>query len=77
MPEKFDLISIFSGTETSVLLLKGRFDMAGIASHISRESTAGSWGVPDNVDLLIDRSHRKEAEKIISDFVHDKKASKL
>lgn len=78
MPEKFDLISIYSGTEANVLLLKGRFDMVGIASHISRDSKAGSWGtIPDNIDLLVDRSHREEAEKIIHDFVHGRKVSKF
>jgi hypothetical protein len=74
--EKDDLISIYTGTESSALLLKGKLEGAGISSIIRKASNAGTWGVvPDNIDLLVERSEKKEAEHLLDEFI--RKAEKL
>lgn len=72
------LVSVYSGTEASVHLLKGKLDRQGIASEIRKESNAGTWGVvPDNVELYIEPGNMKEAEKVIDEFVRSKHIEKL
>ncbi|HEX2969836.1 MAG TPA: hypothetical protein VHO46_12120 [Bacteroidales bacterium] len=72
------LISVFTGTETSVLLLKGKLDMQGIAAEIRKESNAGTWGVvPDNVELFIEPSSLDEAEPIIEEFIRKRHIEKI
>jgi len=72
------LICVFSGTEASVQLLKGKLDMAGIACEIRRDSNAGTWGVvPGNVVLCVESSKRKEAEPVIYEFVNNRHVEKL
>lgn len=69
-----NLVPVYSGTEASVLLLKGRLDRMGIASEIRKESTSGTWGiVPDNVELCIEKSLQHEADNVIREFL-DKKS---
>lgn len=78
MMENKDLVSVYSGTEASVLLLKGKLDRLGIASEIRKDSKAGYWGVvPDNIDLLIEKSDCSEAEPVIDDFLKSRKVEKL
>lgn len=73
-----DLVSVYSGTESSVLLLKGKLDRLGISAEVRKESTAGSWGiVPDNVELCIERDNQEEAEPVISEFMHSRKVEKM
>lgn len=72
------LVSVYSGTEASVLLLKGKLEMMGIASEIRKDSNAGTWGVvPDNIDLYIESEYRKAAEPIIEEFVNNKHIDKF
>lgn len=63
------LISVYCGTEASVLLLKGKLDMMGIGSEIRKDSYAGTWGVvPDNIELFIEPGNVKEVESVIEEF---------
>lgn len=72
------LVSVYSGTEASVQLLKARLDMIGIAAEIRKESNAGTWGiVPDNVELFIEPSQQAEAEPVIDDFIRSRHVEKL
>lgn len=72
------LVSIYTGTEASAMLLKGRLEMAGISSIIRKASNAGTWGVvPGNIDLLVESSEQKEAEPVLNDFIHSSKVDKL
>lgn len=72
------LVSVYSGTEASALLLKGQLERMGIAAEIRRESKAGTWGVvPDNIDLYIEPQNLKEAEAVIDEFVRNRHAEKL
>ncbi len=72
------LVSVFSGTEASVHLLKGKLDMMGIACEIRKDSNAGTWGaVPDNVDLCVERENRKEVEPVINEFVSNRYIEKF
>jgi hypothetical protein len=78
MKDNNNLVSIYSGTESSVLLLKGRLDRQGIASEIRKDSKAGTWGiVPDNVELFIDPAQEKEAEPVINDFIRNRRVDRL
>lgn len=73
-----EFVSIYSGTEASVLLLKGKLDRIGIASQIRKDSNAGTWGiVPDNVELCIEPSLQKEAEQIIDEFRNKRNVEKM
>lgn len=70
MIENDNLVAVYSGTEASVLLLKGRLERMGIASKVRKESKAGSWGiVPDNVELCIQKSLQREADPVINEFL--------
>ncbi|HEX2921687.1 MAG TPA: hypothetical protein VHO50_11040 [Bacteroidales bacterium] len=71
MNENKNLISVYSGTEASVLLLKGKLARMGIASEIRKDSNAGYWGVvPDNIELYIEKSNQEEAEPVITSFLN-------
>lgn len=73
-----ELESVYSGTEASVLLLKGKLDRMGIAAQVRRDSNAGTWGVvSDKVDLCIEPSQKKEAEPIINEFIHNRHTDKF
>lgn len=72
------LVSVYSGTEASALLLKGQLERMGIAAEIRKESKAGTWGiVPDNIDLYIEPQNLKEAEPVIDEFNRNRHAEKL
>jgi hypothetical protein len=78
MKDYSSLMSVYTGTEASVVLLKGKLEMNGIASEIRKESTAGYWGVvPDNIELYIEEKDLKEAEPVIQDFIHSRRVEKL
>jgi hypothetical protein len=78
MKEDKDLISVYSGTEASALLLKKRLEMIGISSMIKRDSKAGTWGaVADNIDLFIETADKREARPVIETFMHTDKVEKL
>lgn len=76
--EKNDLISIYTGTEASALLLKAKLERAGISSIIRKASNAGTWGVvPDNIDLLVESKEQKEAVPVLNEFLRSNKVEKL
>lgn len=78
MKDDSNLISVYTGTEASVTLLKGKLDLAGIVSVIRKESNAGTWGVvPDNIELFIEKADQKEAEPVINEFIHSRKVEKI
>ena len=78
MGQMGQMISIYSGTEASVHLIKGKLDRIGVASEIRRDSNAGTWGiVPDNIELFVDPANMKDAEPIINDFVQNRHVDKL
>lgn len=71
------LISIYSGNEASVHLLKGRLERVGISSEIRKESHAGYWGVvPDNIELFINSIDEEMAKPIIEEFTNTTKLEK-
>lgn len=75
---KDDLRGVYSGTEASVLLLKGKLDMIGVSSVIKKDSKAGTWGsVAENIDLFIEPEDLKEAEPVIHQFMHREKVEKF
>jgi hypothetical protein len=70
MKGRDNLVRIYTGTEISVILLKGRLEIAGISSAIQNDSSDSFLrGVPAAVDLYIQQTDFKEAEPIISEFV--------
>jgi len=78
MKKNQELVSIYSGTEASVHLLKTRLDRMGISAEIRKDSNAGTWGiVPDNIELYIEPSNQKEAESIINEFIQRRKVDQL
>ena len=73
-----ELISVYSGNEASVLLLKGKLEMIGVSSVIKKDSTAGTWGiVAENIDLFIEPSDLTEAQPVINQFMHRTRVEKL
>ncbi|HLP72889.1 MAG TPA: DUF2007 domain-containing protein [Bacteroidales bacterium] len=77
MKKENGLISIYSGTEVSVHLLKGKLDMAGISSEIRKDSAAGTWGiVPENIDLMVPEGDFGEAGKIADEFAASRRVEK-
>lgn len=74
MKARDELIRVFTGTEVSVILLKGRLEKIGISSIIKNDFKAGIGvgvvgGVQSAVDLYIQESDFKEAETIIKEFI--------
>ena len=79
MKQKNKLIRIYTGTEVSVIMLKGRLEEIGISPIIQNNYKAGInvgfvGGVQSAVDLYIQQSDYKEAEPIISEFIKKNKA---
>lgn len=69
-----NLVKVFTGSEVSVILLKGVLEENGISTIIKNEYqsgiTAGFFsGVPSAIDLYIKESDFKQAEPIIHEFV--------
>ncbi|HLP74961.1 MAG TPA: DUF2007 domain-containing protein [Bacteroidales bacterium] len=69
-----ELIKVFTGSDVSVILLKGLLEETGIPSIIRNEYQSGInagffGGVPASVDLLIKESDFSRAEPLIRDFV--------
>jgi hypothetical protein len=74
MKEKNKLIRIYTGTEVTVILLKGRLEELGISSIIKNEYKSGVevgfvGGVQSAVDLFIQLSDFEKAEPVIRDFI--------
>lgn len=69
-----DLIRIYSGTEVSVILLKGNLEEAGISSMIKNDFQSGNsagfyGGIPSAVDLFIQASDMERAQAVVNDFL--------
>lgn len=72
------LVSVYTGTEASAHLLKGKLERIGIGAEIRKESNAGTWGVvPDNVELFIEADQKKDADAVIDDFIKNRHVEKL
>jgi hypothetical protein len=73
MKTKDTLIRIFTGTEISVITLKGRLEEIGVSSIIRNEYQLGVdvgfvGGVKSAVDLYIHQSDFNKAEQVITEF---------
>jgi hypothetical protein len=69
-----NLVKVFTGSEVSVILLKGELEENGIAAIIRNEYQSGITagflgGVPSAIDLYINESDFKQVEPIINEFV--------
>jgi hypothetical protein len=78
MKEKNKLIRVYSGTEVSVILLKGRLEEIGISALIQNDYKSGIdagfvGGVQSAIDLYIQQFDYKKAESIISEFIQNNK----
>ena len=74
MKKEEELIRIYTGSEVSVILLKGELEQIGIESMIQNDFDAGLSagfisGVPSAVDLYIQKSDLKKAKPFIDEFV--------
>jgi hypothetical protein len=74
MESENDLIRIFTGSEVSVILLKGELEQIGVESMMQNDFDAGLSagfvsGVPSAVDLYIQKSDMDTAKPIIDEFV--------
>lgn len=78
MKRKDSLVSIFSGTEITVNLLKSELEKGGIFGIVQNDYRSGiiagfSGGGPAAVDLLIPQNKLKEAEATIHGFLQRNK----
>ena len=79
MKKKNELIRVFTGTEVSVILLKGLLEEIGVSSTIQNDYKSGInvgfvGGVQSAVDLFIQLSDFEKAEPIIRDFTAKNKS---
>ena len=80
MKERNKLIRVYTGTEISVILLKGRLEEIGINSMIQNDYKSGIeigfvGGVQSSVDLYIQQSDYKKADPIINEFIQKNRGS--
>lgn len=73
-----NLVRVFTGSEVSVIILKGRLEELGISALIKNDYQSGiSVGfvgsVPSAIDLYIQEFDLKEAEPIINEFIQNNK----
>lgn len=78
MKEKNKLIRVYTGTEISVILLKGKLEEIGISALIQNDYKSGIdagfvGGVQSAIDLYIQQFDFKKAESIISEFIQNNK----
>jgi hypothetical protein len=79
MKQKDKLIRAYTGTEITVILLKGRLEEIGIFPVIQDDYKSGInvgfvGGVQSAVDLYIQQSDYKKAEPVINEFIERNKA---
>jgi hypothetical protein len=77
MKTQKDLIRIYTGTEVSVILLKGELEAKGISCMIKNDFQSGNaagffGGIPSAVDLYIRQSDAALTEAIVSEFANRK-----
>lgn len=69
-----ELVKIFTGSEMDVNLISAELEEIGIPSMIKNDFLSGmsagfASGVPSAVDLFVNESDQKKAEKFITDFL--------
>ena len=74
MKEKNKLIKVYTGTEVTVILLKGLLEEIGVTSTIQNNYKSGIevgfvGGVVSAIDLFIQQSDFEKAEPLIRDFI--------
>lgn len=70
-----DLIKVFTGSEFSVFLLKGKLEELGIPSIVRNDFNGAFLGtVPPAVDLLINESDLDKAEPVIREFIENEES---
>jgi hypothetical protein len=79
MKEKNKLVKVYTGTEVTVLLLKGLLDEIEVASTIQNNYKSGIevgfvGGVQSAIDLFIQQSDFEKAEPLIRDFIAKNKS---
>ena len=79
MKEKNKLVKIYTGTEMTVLLLKGLLENIGVTSTIQNDYKSGIevgyfGGVQSAIDLFIQQSDFEIAEPLIRDFTAKNKS---
>lgn len=77
MKTQKDLIRIYTGTEVSVILLKGELEEKGISSMIKNDFQSGNVagffvGIPSAIDFYIRETDAVMAESVVSEFVNRK-----
>lgn len=76
MDKEGNLITVFTGDEVTVFLLKEALENNGISAITRNDFDAGLTagfvgGTPSSIDLLIMESDLKKAEPIINQFIED------
>jgi len=76
MKNENNLIRVFTGSEISVILLKGELEENGIAALIKNDFQSGAsagfyGGSSSDIDLYIQESDLKKAEPIINEFIQN------
>lgn len=74
MATRDKLVKIYTGTEITVLLLKGLLEEIGVNSTIQNQYKSGVeigfiGGVQSAIDLYIQQSDFEKSEDVISEFV--------
>ncbi|MBT8326469.1 MAG: DUF2007 domain-containing protein [Bacteroidia bacterium] len=72
MTDQSNLVKVFTGTEVTVELLKGKLQEIGITGIVKNEfqsgAVAGFGGGPFSIEYYILESDLKKAEPILSEF---------
>ena len=73
MKKATNLIRVFTGTEVSVILLKGKLEEIGISAIIQNDYQSGNTagflgGIPSAIDLYIQEGDYDKAESVINDY---------
>ena len=79
MKVKNKLIKVYTGTEVTVILLKGLLEEIGVTSTIQNNYKSGIevgfvGGVQSAIDLFIQQSDFEKAEPLIRDFISKNKS---
>jgi len=74
MEKQNNLIRVFTGSEISVILLKGELEENGIAALVKNDFQSGAaagfyGGSSSGIDLYIQEDDMKIAEPIIEEFI--------
>jgi hypothetical protein len=74
MKVRNNLINVYTGTEVTVILLKGLLEEIGVTSTIQNNYKSGVevgfvGGVQSAIDLFIQQSDFEKAEPIIRNFI--------